>query len=940
MTPERWRQVEDVYHAVLARPAGERAGVAAELCAGDEVLRHEVESLLAHSGEASAFLETPAFAAASVAGEGPLIGRRFGPYQVRSLLGAGGMGEVYRAHDGQLGREVAIKILPRLFSSDPERLARFEAEARMLAALNHPHIGAIYRLEHVDGSPALVLELVEGETLAEQIARGPLPLAHALTIARQIADALEAAHERGIVHRDLKPANIKVTPDGVVKVLDFGLAKLGVRDVGGPGPELANSPTMIGTREGVILGSAAYMSPEQARGAAVDKRTDIWAFGCVLYEMLTGSRAFGGDALSDTLAAVLKDEPDLNRVPAPARVLVRRCLEKDPKRRLRDIGDALPLLETVPEVGLIQRVDRRSIRVAATVAAICLIGALAIAVVHFGEQPPLLRPVHFQVQTPETGRFEGYFALSPNGRMMAFIAMVADEPHMWVHSFETGQSRPLLNAGSFSNVMFWSPDSRFLAFPIEGKLKKISIVGEQLQTVCDLPPGSTYGGGAWNAQNVIVFGGSAGLMQVPAEGGVATPVTVLDRSRGDMGHPGPRFLPDGRHLLYFRNSVAETRGIYVASLDVKPDAQSLARIVASVSRPIYAAAGLGSGHLLFLREQTLFAQPFDPEELRLTGEAFVVAENVGLDLGIALGWISATPEGTLAYRGAVGMSGAPIWVTRAGVEVVTIGAEIREPRNPRLSPDGKRLVLVAADDLWEYDLHGRPPVKLTAESRVASPLWTPDGKSLVYESGNATSLRIIPAAAGATAQPASPKGHYHPHGWSPDGQDLIVAQLAGGETGWDIVRFAPDVKSQPQFVVKTPATEGVNGMAPSPNGRWLAYVSDTTGRAELWVQSVPEPGSPVRVSSRGGAEPVWARNCRELYYLEGNKLMAVAVSAGAKFNFKPPALLFEFRYQRSRQPPSYDVGPDGRFLVIKASNATRPPITVISNWGQTVASSR
>ena len=311
--------------------------------------------------------------------------------------------------------------------------------------------------------------------------------------------------------------------------------------------------------------------------------------------------------------------------------------------------------------------------------------------------------------------------------------------------------------------------------------------------------------------------------------------------------------------------------------------------------------------------------------------------------------MSATPEGTLAYRGAVGMSGAPIWVTRAGVEVVTIGAEIREPANPRLSPDGKRLVLVAGDDLWEYDLQGRPPVKLTAESRVASPLWTPDGKSLVYETGSATSLRIIAAAAGATPQPASPDGHYHPHGWSPDG-DLIVAQVPRGEsnegrrdeTGWDIVRFAPDVKSQPQFVVKTPAAEGVAGTALSPDGRWLAYVSDTTGRSELWIQAFPGPGSPVRITSRGGVEPIWARNGRELYYLEGNKLMAVAVSAGSEFNFKPPVLLFEFRYQLSRQPPSYDVGVDGRFLVIKPSSATPPPsaITVISNWAQTAASSR
>ena len=279
-------------------------------------------------------------------------------------------------------------------------------------------------------------------------------------------------------------------------------------------------------------------------------------------------------------------------------------------------------------------------------------------------------------------------------------------------------------------------------------------------------------------------------------------------------------------------------------------------------------------------------------------------------------------RGHAGVSGRRGHVGAPIWVTRAGVEVVTIGAEIRKPANPRLSPDGKRLVLVAGDDLWEYNLQGRPPVKLTAESRVASPLWTPDGKSLVYESGNVTSLRIIAAAAGATPQPASPDGHYHPHGWSPDGRDLIVAQVARGETGWDIVRFAPNVKSQPQFVVKTPATEGVSGTALSPDGRWLAYVSDTTGRAELWVQAFPGPGSPVRVSSRGGVEPIWARNGRELYYLEGNKLMAVAVGTTSEFNFKAPVLLFEFRYQRSRQPPWYHVGVDGRFLVIKPSNAT------------------
>jgi Tol biopolymer transport system component/DNA-binding winged helix-turn-helix (wHTH) protein len=595
-------------------------------------------------------------------------------------------------------------------------------------------------------------------------------------------------------------------------------------------------------------------------------------------------------------------------------------------------AEAPAVLPEEPGVG--QRVDRRWFWLAAAVAGACFIGALGIAIVYFGQQQPSARPLHFQVQTPEPRQFGGLFALSPDGRALSFIAMVDDEPHLWVHSFETGQSRPLLKAGSFSSAMFWSPDGRFVAFPIEGKLKKISVVGEHVQTICDLPPGSTWGGGAWSAGNVIVFGGSAGLMQVSAEGGIATPVTVLDASRGDMGHPGPWFLPDGRHLLYFRNSAIAHRGIYVASLDAEPRAQSLARLVPAASRPIYATAGTRTGHLLFLREQTLFAQPFDPEQLRLTGEAFVVSEQVGLDAGFALGWVSATPEGTLAYRAAAGISGAPMWVNRAGVEVVTIGAEIRQPRNPRLSPDGKRLVLVASGDLWEYDLQGRPPVKLTAEGRAASPLWTPDGKSLVYESGDAASLRIIAAAAGATSRSASPDGHYHPHGWSPDGQELIAVQFTGGKTGTDIVRFAPGVKSQPQFVVKTPAREGIDGVALSPDGRWLAYVSNATGPLEVWVQAFPNSGNPVRVSSRGGVEPVWARDGRELYYLEGNKLMAVALDTGPEFNFETPVPLFEYRYQRSGQPPSYDVGPDGRFLLIKTSNAPSSAITVISNWAQ------
>ena len=555
----------------------------------------------------------------------------------------------------------------------------------MLAALNHPHIGAIYGLEHVDGSPRAGTRARRGRDAGgtdRQRSVASRPRAHDRASDRRCAGSRARAR-----HRPSRPETREHQDHPRRRCQSARLRPRETRCARGrrPGPELPNSPTMIGgTREGVILGSAPYMSPEQARGAAVDKRTDIWAFGCVLYEMLTGDRAFGRDALSDTLAAVLKDEPDLNRVPPPARVLVQRCLEKDPKRRLRDIGDAMPLLETVPHVGVAQRVDRRSIWVAAAVAAICLIGALGIAVVHFGEQPPSFRPVHFQVQTPETGRFGGLFALSPSGRMMAFIAMVADEPHMWVHSFETGQSRPLLNAGSFSNVMFWSPDSRFLAFPIEGKLKKISVVGEQVQTVCDLPPGSTYGGGAWNAENVIVFGGSAGLMQVPAEGGVATPVTVLDcvtrgygtsRAKVPSRRPAPPALTgtprrgDPRDLRGLagcqarRTESRPCRGLYVEADLCRGGCGRRSPVVSTGANPLRAA----------VRSRGAEADRRGVRRCRAGGPG-----------STALRWGGSAPRPRARWRigRAVGMSGAPIWVNRTGREVVTIGAEIREPAEP------------------------------------------------------------------------------------------------------------------------------------------------------------------------------------------------------------------------------------------------------------------
>jgi eukaryotic-like serine/threonine-protein kinase len=867
-------------------------------------------------------------------------GTRIGVYEILGSLGAGGMGEVYRARDTRLNRDVAVKVLPDALAADPDRLARLHREAQVLASLNHTNIATVHGFEESGGIRALVMELVEGPTLADRIAPGPLALDEAIPIARQIADALDVAHEHGVVHRDLKPANIKLRPDGTVKVLDFGLAKM----MDGPtkgGPhvsDLSQSPTLISpammTGVGMIFGTASYMSPEQARGKTVDKRADIWAFGCVLFEMLTGKRPFGGDEVSDTLASVLKDEPDWTRVPPRARTLLQRCLEKDPKRRLRDIGDAIAWLDTAPALASTPASRRGPLWIAGGVAALGVIAAVLLAWVHFSERPPELPSVRFAVTLPEGAAFGPTFALSPDGRMLAFIGVLGAS-QLWVHSFDTGRSRPLAAAGNFSNTIFWSPDSKFIAYPIEGRLRRVSVNGDQVQTICELPSAGGFGGGSWGPGNVILFGGNSyPVLRVSADGGTPRPVTSL-APQSDIGHVGPTFLPDGIHFLYHRiTSRPEQRGIYVGSLDATPDSQSATRIAESESRPVFASTANGQDqYVMFMRERTLLAQRFDSGRLTTSGDIFPVAEQVGLELSTSVS-ASVAADGTLAYRGDAAGEGAPVWVNRAGVEVGAIASNTRNPQYPRLSPDGSRLALVVDGQIWIYDLHGRPPVKLTTEGNVYSPLWTPDGKSLVYESNNAASLHIVEATPGASPRAASPSGHFHPHGWTPDGKELIAVQFTGGETTTDVVKYAPGSTAQIQYLVKTPAREGVEGLSLSPDGRWLAYVSNATGDLEVWVQPLSESGSPVRLSPRGGVEPLWASNSRELYYLEGTKMMAVAIDPQKDFNFKPPALLFEYRYPRSSQPPSYDVAADGRFVLLKPTTTTPPPINVITHWAQ------
>jgi eukaryotic-like serine/threonine-protein kinase len=873
---------------------------------------------------------------------GLTVGTRLGPYEIEGMLGVGGMGEVYRARDIRLNRHVALKVLPDSVSSDPERVARLQREARTLAALNHPHIAAIYDFEEVAGTSGLVLELVDGPTLADRLRSGALQLPEGLTIAEQIADAVAAAHDKGIVHRDLKPANIKLTPGGAVKVLDFGLAKAFDQAPMPPdGTGVTVSVPAAMTRAGTVLGTPAYMSPEQARGETPDKRTDIWSFGAVVYEMLTGRRPFAGHTTTDTLAAVLKEEPDWNRVPARARRLVRHCLEKDPQRRLRDIGDAMALLEDASGPEPLFKRARWIDWLWPLATAVLLITIIAVLVARRGEPAPALHQVRFQISLLDATTMDAPI-LSPDGRSLAFIGQTSDAPgrlRLWLHSLESGESRQLFQANKMAGTPFWSPDSRFIAFFADGKLNRIDIAGGAVHTICE--PRGVPGAGSWNRNDVIVFNSNV-VMRVPASGGTPVPLTALDASHKEIGHYLPKFLPDGRRFLYLRVSpTTDESGIYIGSIDAKPEEQESTRLVATRAGAIYAPSQQGqTGYLLFLRGSTLMAQRFNPARLELGSEAVRVAEQVEF-AGVPssrYAYASVSDTGVLAYRPSETVNGVLVWVDRNGREAgPAVQDTLPNPQNPRLSPDGKRVALMLSGDLWVYDLTGRPPVKLTFDASSDIPLWAPDGRRLVYAS-NASPTRLLSVSSeisGDPPQAVSPPGHYHPHGWSQDGREMIAVLNSYSPTNWDIVKLPVQQPGDPQPILTTPSAEGMTGAAVSPNSQWLAYTSTVTGNFEVWVQPYPGPGAPVRVSPNGGADPVWAKNGRELYYLEGKKMMAVSVGAGPTFDFKRPVVLFNSVYLHPPGSPlSYDVGADGRFIMLKrVDTQTAPtPIQVVLNW--------
>jgi serine/threonine protein kinase len=868
-------------------------------------------------------------------------GERIGSYEITSTLGEGGMGIVFRARDTALQRDVALKALPEKFIRDADRLVRFKREAQILASLNHPNIAQIYGLEQANGSNCIVMELVEGETLAERIRRGPVPLEEAMDIAKQVIAALDAAHEKGVVHRDLKPANIKRTPDGKVKVLDFGLAKTFAGEM--PGGNLSDSPTTItGSVVGTILGTAVYMSPEQARGRAVDKRSDIWAFGCVLYEMLTGTRPFNGIDANEILGAVIHKEPDFDRVPASMRPLVRHCLEKNPERRLRDIGDAAALIEHAPGGG--QQAEPRS-RLAWATAAVFVIATGIFSALYFLKPSPAAELMTFQIPAPNDVEFEpNNISISQDGSRLAFLAQGADKiVRIWIRSVDSLDAHPLAGTEG-SGAPFWSPDGRFIGFGLGNQLKKIEVSSGFIVPVCtSLTP---VGSGAWTKDDVILFGGrgSGMLQQVHATGGAPVAVTSLRAPRGSS-HSFPSLLPDGRHFYYTVLANPDTRGVYLGSLDTPPEKQDTSRLLDFLTNAAYAPGPDSStGYMLYVRNATLMAQQFDLKKMALRAEAVPVAEQIAKP-NATLGIFSLSANGRLAFRAGSGTAITPVLAGRNGQDIIRLTASPLHALNPRLSPDGKRLALIVDQDLWVYDLEGRPPIKLTFGGVPASPVWTRDGKRIIYEVNRPVELKdvsgkpfAIPvgslvsiAADGSSTlpEPASPAMHLHPSSWTPAGE-LVAAAISNNT---DVVSFMPTPAAAVQSIVNTPASEGRNGLSLSPDGHWLAYASDTTGSLEIWVKPYGQPGAPIRISPNGGVEPTWDRSGHELFYIQGARMMSVVVETRSAFTFKPPVALFEgVLPPAGEEPPSYDVAPDGRFLLLRSTTTAATPITLILNW--------
>ena len=903
-------------------------------------------------------------------------GTRLGPYEIAGSLGAGGMGEVYRAHDTRLKRDVAVKVLPDLFAADEERLARFAREAQVLAALNHPNIATIYGVEEAGATRALVMEFVDGVTLAQRLTQGALPLDEVVPIARQIADALEAAHEKGIIHRDLKPANIAFTADGQVKVLDFGLAKA-LEPEATSDPSHSPTLTMRATQAGMILGTAAYMSPEQARGRAADKRTDVWAFGCVLYEMLTAKRAFDGEDVTDTIAAVVRGEPDWHAVPsdvpAQIRLLLMRCLVKDRKQRISDIGvarflmaETLPAPPAPPPVAAIvpPRASRKRLALAISAGlvvgvALTALGVWAAATLRPAPSPQAMR---FPITLPQPLALQGVdrdIAISRDGSHIVYRTTGQSQGQgsgqLVVRAINQLEGQPL-TATAGARQPFISPDGRWVGFFAGTELKKVSITGGPAITLCRYTAAPR--GASWGEDDTIIFASSdttTGLQRVPAGGGEPAALTTPDAAK-ETDHHFPFALPGGRGVLYTIPAAAsQQENNQVAVLDLRTNQSKT--LIRGGSDATY----VDTGYLVYAAAGTLRAVRFDLERLEVTSDPVPAVEQVAAGpVGAANYAVSA--NGTLIYVAGTGtVAGSQrtlVWVNRQGREE-PIKAPPRAYTIPRLSPDGTRIAIDIRDqeqDIWIWDLARLTLTRLTVDAAADwSPLWTPDSRRIVFSSLRAGPPNLYWQAAdgtGTVERLVTSSAPQFAHGLTPDGLRLLVFE-GGNQQAADIVTLAlppasgdaagrgPPAQNRSEPLIQTTFNEWLPEV--SSDGRWLAYATNESGRYEVHVRPFPNVNSGRwPISTAGGTKPVWARNGRELFYLDAsNDLMSVPVqTTGAAFIAGNPVKILDGKYYVGAPPNrAYDVSADGqRFLMIKDSASSEaatnapPPVVVVLNW--------
>ena len=952
--PERWQKIDKILEVALEQKVADRSAFLEEACAGDEALREEVESLLAADEQAEDLMEEPALEmeAKGMAEHrvSSLVGLQIGSYKILSLLGVGGMGEVYCAEDLRLGRKVALKFLTQALQQNSAAKKRLLREAKSAAALDHPYICKIYEIGEAEGKSFITMEYIQGETLKDKLAKGPLPLKDALEKAAEIAEALEEAHKQGIVHRDLKPSNVMLTPQGHAKVMDFGLAKRLVPTEGVDSQEEASL-----TKTGMTFGTLTYMSPEQLRGEDVDTRSDIFPFGIVLYEMLTGVHLFKKDTPMETANAILNEASaplslHMDEVPPVLQHTVKKMLAKEPDRRYQlihdvgtDLGELIERRRDSQEVrGEVQdalapatvtmSVPERKGRERlawSLVAVLALVAAVALLVGSFRSVDRGEIPIKVSVAPPENTILGNSSTpvISPDGRRLAIVARRASGRSMiWVRALDSLKAQPLSGTEGARSYLFWSPDSQFLVFFADQHLKKVEVSSGAVQTLADAPSGE---GGTWNREGVILFAPSTtdGLYRVSAGGGVVTPVTALDPSRNETGFRWPHFHPDGRHFVYFNLN----QGIYVSSLDSKETKQLM--VINSI------AAFAASDHLLFVQNETLMAQPFDIESLELTGEAVPVAEEVAWLPPYGNAAFSLSENGVLAYRSGGSQKQQLTWVNRDGIKLGTLG----EPgyyQNLELSRDDKRLAVGRIDsqtgksDIWLVELSRGIASRLTSDpSDERFPIWSPDGHQILFSSDRRgkPDLYVRTLDSGEEELIVDSPGRNFPRHWTRDGQFILF--------GW-FIRDSLDLwmlplmgEGKPKPILETPFSQWSARV--SPDGRWLAYNSNESGRVEAYIQPFQTPGEKLRLSVNGSGPVSWRGDGKELFYLAlDGTMMAVPIQAGDAMEPGIPQSLFQTGIATATVLRQFAVTEDGqRFLLLAplpAESATA--ITVVLNW--------